>query len=112
MATRKKTARKVSSRAPAPRAFSKPALETLEQVRDYMRFATWMRATELIDGELERQRISRADLAKRLGVSRSAVTQILSGTRNLTLALFADVMLALGLEVHFSTKKATHQPKR
>lgn len=73
-----------------------------------MTFATWMRATELIDGELERQKVSRADLAKRLGVSRSAVTQILSETRNLTLALSADVMLALGHEVHFTAKKATH----
>ena len=40
--------------------------------------------------------VSRKDLAKRLGCSKSHVTQLLSGERNLTLRTVADLASALG----------------
>lgn len=52
--------------------------------------------------ELERQGITKADLAARLGKTRSFVTQILSGGRNLTLATIAEVADALGRKVTVS----------
>lgn len=43
--------------------------------------------------------VSRAGLAQRLGKSRAFVTQILSGSRNLTLRSIADIAGALGQRV-------------
>jgi transcriptional regulator with XRE-family HTH domain len=56
-------------------------------------------ATELISRLMEEQKISKAELAERLGRSRAFVTQILSGSRNLTLHTFADVVFELGCRI-------------
>lgn len=48
---------------------------------------------------------TRADLARLLGRSRSYVTQMLSGSKNLTLRSLADAMTVLGYEV-----KLTREP--
>jgi len=53
-------------------------------------------ATELICDVMERQGVSRLDLARRLGKSKGFVSQILTGERNMTLRTFADVLFALG----------------
>jgi transcriptional regulator with XRE-family HTH domain len=53
-------------------------------------------ATEAIVSLLEEKGVSRQELAKRLGKSKSFVTQILSGERNMTLRTLADVGYALG----------------
>ena len=45
------------------------------------------------------QDVSRADLANRLGTSRAHITQVLSGSRNMTLRTVSDVGWALGLRV-------------
>lgn len=47
---------------------------------------------------MEEQGISKQELAKRIGVSRSAVSQALASTRNLSLNLLADLAHALGLK--------------
>lgn len=57
--------------------------------------------TERLLIEMEEAKISKADLAKMVGVSRSAVTQALSGSRNMTLNAVADFALALGHEASF-----------
>ena len=57
---------------------------------------------EDIAGAMERKRISRADLARRLGSSPAYVTQLLRGKRNLTLKSLTRVATALGLEVSLS----------
>ena len=54
--------------------------------------------TELISETMTDADLSRAELARRLGRDRSFVTQILDGTRNLTLRTWADVMTVLGRE--------------
>ena len=43
--------------------------------------------------------LTKAQLAATLGVSRSAVSQALTGTRNMSLNLLADLAAALGLDV-------------
>jgi transcriptional regulator with XRE-family HTH domain len=58
-----------------------------------------LEVTEAIVEELERQKITKADLAARLGKTRGFVTQILSGGRNLTLGTIAEVADALGCRV-------------
>jgi len=47
---------------------------------------------------LEDLSLSKADLARRLGKSKSYVTQILSGSRNMTLGSFSDICFALGFK--------------
>lgn len=44
---------------------------------------------------MERQAVSRKELARRLGRSKSYVTQLLSGARNMTLGTLSDICFAL-----------------
>jgi transcriptional regulator with XRE-family HTH domain len=63
-------------------------------------------ATELICELLEKKRLSRAELAKRIGKSKAFVSQILSGRRNMTLRTLAEVAWALDarIEMHPARK--------
>jgi len=47
---------------------------------------------------LEDLSISKAELARKLGKSKSYVTQILSGSRNMTLGSFSDICFVLGFK--------------
>lgn len=58
-------------------------------------------ATELISKIMNDYRISKADLAARLGKSKAFVTQCLCGNHNLTLRTLADFFTALGYQAHF-----------
>lgn len=53
-------------------------------------------ATELISRLMEEEKISKAKLAEMTGKSRAYVTQLLSGSRNMTLHTFADIVFVLG----------------
>ncbi len=53
--------------------------------------------TEDILVALEDLEISKKELARRLGKSRSYVTQILSGARNMTLGSLSDICFAIGM---------------
>lgn len=46
--------------------------------------------------------MSRADIAKKMGRSKSFITQALDGTRNLTLKTLSDITFALGAEVRLT----------
>ncbi len=48
---------------------------------------------------MEDQEVSKKELARRLGKSASYVTQLLSGSRNMTLGSLSDISLSLGLKV-------------
>jgi transcriptional regulator with XRE-family HTH domain len=50
---------------------------------------------------LRRSKVKKSELARRLGVSRPYVSNLLSGGENLTLRQLARVMWALGFEVRF-----------
>ena len=49
---------------------------------------------------MEEQKVSRAELARRLGTSRAYVTKLLGGNANFTLQTMAKVAMALGSQVH------------
>ncbi|MDE2873837.1 MAG: helix-turn-helix transcriptional regulator [Gemmatimonadota bacterium] len=53
--------------------------------------------TEEIAGAMVDQGISRADIAERIGTSRANVTQLLSGSRNMTLRSLARLAYACGM---------------
>ena len=55
-----------------------------------------MDVTEAICGILESEGIERKELAVRIGKTKSYVSQVLNGSRNMTLATVADIALALG----------------
>ncbi len=53
---------------------------------------------------MERKGISRAQLAEALGKSRPFISQVLSGSKNLTLRTVADLADALGCEVEVNLR--------
>lgn len=55
--------------------------------------------TEEIHVQMEQLGVSRAQLAERMGKSKAYVSQLLSGSRNMTLRSLADISFALGLEI-------------
>jgi antitoxin component HigA of HigAB toxin-antitoxin module len=71
-------------------------------------------ATELISTLMKEQQVKKADLAKKIGRSKAYVTQLLSGSRNMTLHTFSDLAFALGHKVKLQSsalarsKRETH----
>jgi transcriptional regulator with XRE-family HTH domain len=60
---------------------------------------------------MEEQKVSRAELARRLGTSRAYVTKLLGGNANFTMHTMTKVAMALGaaIHVHVADQKAiTH----
>jgi len=54
--------------------------------------------TEEIHAQMEQLGVSRAQLAERMGKSKAYVSQLLSGSRNMTLRSLADISFALELD--------------
>lgn len=65
-------------------------------------FAATEAVCEAMEGEDSNAAVTRKQLAKRLGESKSHVTQLLSGERNLTLRTLADLAFALDRRVVIS----------
>ena len=58
-----------------------------------------MEVTETLCELMEKEKISRKELADRLGKSKGFVSQLLNGGRNLTLRTVADILHVLGYKV-------------
>lgn len=60
--------------------------------------------TKIICALMEKQNISRSELARRMNVSPSHVTQMLCGDRNMTLHTLAEVAYLIGMkcEINFT----------
>lgn len=56
-----------------------------------------LQTNETIHAMMGRRKITKAELAKRMGKTPAYVSQILAGDRNLTLRTIADIALALDL---------------
>lgn len=67
-----------------------------------------LEATEAVCEAMERKRIKRSELARRLKLSRAHITQTLSGEKNMTLRTLSDFLYALGLRA----KLKIYTPKR
>lgn len=61
-------------------------------------------ATELVCELMEEKSTSKADLARAIGRSRGYVTQILAGSRNMTLRTLADLTFAMGHRIEIDTR--------
>ncbi|MCK9371185.1 helix-turn-helix domain-containing protein [Candidatus Dojkabacteria bacterium] len=68
-------------------------------------------ATEDLLIVLEDMDISKKELARRLGRSLSYITQILNGSRKMTLSTLSDICFEIGITptIHFAYKKTTHE---
>jgi transcriptional regulator with XRE-family HTH domain len=64
-----------------------------------------LEVTETICDLLEKEKISRKELADRLGKSKGFVSQLLNGGRNLTLRTVADILHVLGYRVALTPYK-------
>lgn len=78
--------------------FSKNTTFRVAEKRAYAREELVYNVTEDILVTLEDMGVSKKELAYRLGKSRSYVTQILSGARNMTLGTLSDICFALGIK--------------
>ena len=69
-----------------------------------------MEVTETLCGLLEKEKVSRKELAERLGKTKGFVSQLLNGGRNLTLRTVADILHVLGYKVALKPDKlVTHR---
>ena len=68
-----------------------------------------LEATERLASVMAEKEISKAELARRIGKSKSYVTQCLNGSSNLTLRTLADLFGALGYYVHIEPRMCTAQ---
>lgn len=74
--------------------------------------------TEQIFESMKRQGVTQRELADRLSKSKSYVSQLLNGSRNMTLRTLSDVCLALGVQpaikvdMETSSGVATRRPAR
>jgi len=73
-----------------------------ERQRVYEQESLAFEATEVISDLMLRQNVNKSELAKRIGRSKAYVTQLLSGSRNMTLHTFADLAFALGHRIEMS----------
>ncbi len=79
---------------------------TYEGDPDYEFDALAIEVGEQIVARMEKQRMSQADLARKLGVSRARISQILSGNDNLTLKSIVAVAVGLDCRVDFHLRAA------
>ena len=64
-----------------------------------------LEVTEVLCGLLEEEKISKKELAERLGKTKGFVSQLLNGGRNLTLRTVADILHVLGYKVSLAPHK-------
>ena len=77
-------------------SLSRKITKTKEGMRVWQQERSIFEVTELICEIMDREGITKAKLASRLGKSKSFVTQLLSGQSNMTVRTLSDVFLALG----------------
>ncbi len=80
----------------------------VEASEEYLNEMAIIDFTEDIIATMERQQVSRSDLAKRLGTSQAYVTKVLRGNVNFTLGTMTRLAHALGavVRVHVSPRGA------
>jgi transcriptional regulator with XRE-family HTH domain len=71
-----------------------------------------LEATELISRLMDETKVSKSELAQRIGKSRAFVTQVLGGSRNMTMHTLADLAFALGYKVDMQAVRLEEQGVR
>jgi len=68
----------------------------------YFREDLMFEVTEAICKVMQEQGMNKAELARRSGVTKSNITQLLSGDHNMTLVTISDLLFALGFKLQVS----------
>lgn len=74
-------------------------LKNSEEQRQYARDLCMLMIAHQIDHIMREQGVNRVTLADRIGRTKGFVSQVLSGSRNMTLVTLADLLSALGKEI-------------
>jgi transcriptional regulator with XRE-family HTH domain len=77
-------------------------LESADGRREFAKEELAFEATEKIAELMELTRVSKSELAKRTGKSKAYITQVLSGSRNMTVHTLAGLAFALGYKITFN----------
>ena len=91
----------------AHEAWTERQTRTPEARRRYEQERLILWTTEAICEAMEEQGLDRAAVAGKLGTSRANVTQLLSGSRNMTLRSLAGLAHACGMRADISLEKLT-----
>jgi transcriptional regulator with XRE-family HTH domain len=81
-------------------------LEDRQNRREFVREELAFAATELVSELMEKEGISKAELAKRIGKSKAYVTQVLSASRNMTMHTLAELAYVLGYRIELRASPA------
>lgn len=73
----------------------------------YQREAAILGVTELICEVMETQKVSRSELAKRLGRSKGYVTKFLDGQMKMDVRVISDILVVLGCAIRFESQPLT-----
>ena len=82
------------------------------RARDLARGSHLFRVTEDILLAMEDLGVTKAELARRLGKSKSRITQLLSGGSNMTIGTLSDIAVELGLSLEKTFKEYSIQRHR
>lgn len=86
-------------------------VKELRQSPTYAREAARDSISDQICRKMERRKVSRAEMARRLKTSRSYVTQLLQGNGNFTLDKMAEIARALGCELRVQLVETKEPPR-
>jgi len=75
------------------------------RTRDLARGSYLFRVTEDILVAMEDLGISKSELAKKLGISKSRISQLLKGSSNMTIGTLSDIAYELGLNLDKTFKE-------
>ncbi|MEP7008738.1 MAG: helix-turn-helix transcriptional regulator [Acidobacteriota bacterium] len=78
--------------------------EEAEQSVEYWAEGAIVEFTEALWARMEEEKVSRAELARRLGTSKAYVTKVLGGNANFTLYSLAKLAFAVGAKVRVSVE--------
>ena len=79
------------------------------RARDLARGSYLFRVTEDILVAMEDLGVSKSELARRLGKSKPRITQLLSGSSNMTIGTLSDIAVELGLNLDKTFKEYSAQ---
>ena len=82
------------------------------RARDLARGSYLFRVTEDILVAMEDLGVTKSELARRLGKSKSRITQLLSGSSNMTIGTLSDIAVELGLNLDKTFKEYSAQRYR
>jgi transcriptional regulator with XRE-family HTH domain len=74
-------------------------LKSVLETRLYAQDACMLAVTDALVRAIDAKGLTRATVAERIGRTPAFVSQVLNGTRNMTLKTIADILWACGLEV-------------